>query len=380
MTSAGWAVLGLAVTGWALGAPLGWTELRYLGASASLVLLVGLVTVLVPRGATATVTARPERTAVGSTTTIELDVRTRMLPVASPLVRLEGDVAPQVLRMRTLVPGRTRQESFEQVAARRGIFTLGPVLHTQSDLLGLFQRTRRWGEPSTLWVRPRVVVPETFSLGGVFDLEGLPSDQLSKNDLAFHALREYVAGDDLRQVHWRSSAKAGSLLVRQYLESRSLNAAVVVDDDPSAYADDEEFETAVSIAASLAIRALTDGFEVSVACGGRTSEPAGRGALLDECSTWALADRARAPVDIVQRTRHLARTGTSIGVGVVVSGSTCDLESLLEATTTFGGYAQRTAVRVDPAGEGGVLDSHGVRVLELTRLEQLPLLAAWTAT
>ena len=48
------------------------------------------------------------------------------------------------------------------------------------------------------------------STPGCPDLEGVPSDQLSMSDLAFHALREYVPGDDLRHVHWRSSAKADS--------------------------------------------------------------------------------------------------------------------------------------------------------------------------
>ena len=140
--------------------------------------------------------------------------------------------------MRTLWPGRPRRESFEHAAERRGIFTLGPVRHLQSDPLGLLPPDPlAGGEPSTLWVRPRVAVPESIALGGVFDLEGLPSDQMSMSDLAFHALREYVPGDDLRHVHWRSSAKADTLLVRQYHESRSMHAAVVVDDDPGAYAD-----------------------------------------------------------------------------------------------------------------------------------------------
>ena len=57
------------------------------------------------------------------------------------------------------------------------------------------------------------------------------------SDLAFHALREYVPGDDLRHVHWRSSARAGELLVRQYHDTRRNHATVVVDADPAAYPD-----------------------------------------------------------------------------------------------------------------------------------------------
>jgi uncharacterized protein (DUF58 family) len=230
-----------------------------------------------------------------------------------------------------------------------------------------------------LWVRPRVLVPGPFSHGGVFDLEGVPSEQISLSDLAFHALREYAPGDDLRRVHWRSSAKAAKLMVRQYHESRSRNAAVVVDDGAGSYADAEELEIAISVAASLAIRALTDGFDVDVACGERVSTPVGREALLDETCAWGIAGSQEVPVDVLARATHLARTGTAIGIGVVVSGSTCDLERLLEAASAFGAEAHRIAVRVDPAGQGGVRDVHGVRVLEIGRLDQLPELAAWAA-
>ena len=95
------------------------------------------------------------------------------------------------------------------------------------------------------------------------------------SDLAFHALREYVPGDDLRRVHWRSSAKADTLLVRQYHESRSMHAAVVVDDDPRSYASADELETAISVGASLAIRAMTDGFDVDLGVRRSGDLPAG---------------------------------------------------------------------------------------------------------
>jgi len=232
-----------------------------------------------------------------------------------------------------------------------------------------------------LWVRPRVVVPDTFLLGGVFDLEGTPSDQMSMSDLAFHALREYVPGDDLRRVHWRSSAKADTLLVRQYLESRSAHAAVVVDDDPHSYASPAEFETAISVAASLAIRILTDGFEIDIACGERVTSAVGQGGLLDATCSWALAPADARSADVAARAVHLARrSGTSTGVGVVVSGSTIDLERLLEASSAFGGDARRIAVRINPEGDGSVRATHGVRVLEVAQLDQLPRLAAWVAT
>ena len=80
-----------------------------------------------------------------------------------------------------------------------------------------------------LLVAPRVTDLSVFAGGLTNDLDGATSQQLSMSDLAFHALREYVPGDDLRHVHWRSSAKAGELLVRQYHETRRGHVTVLVD-------------------------------------------------------------------------------------------------------------------------------------------------------
>jgi uncharacterized protein (DUF58 family) len=338
---------------------------------------VGLVAVALPRPASATVAARPGRTTVGSTTEVRLEVRGGRVPLVSPVVRVEGDLASRVLRLPTLFPGRSRTEVLEHRAQRRGVFVLGPVRHVQSDPLGLFRRTRSWGSATQLWVRPRVLVPSAFALGGVADLEGLPSDQVSMSDLAFHALREYVPGDDLRQVHWRSSAKANTLLVRQYHESRSMHAAFLVDDDPRGYASEAELETAISVAASLAIRALEDGYAVDLCYGDRTRAPAGAAALLDECCLWTAREEPDG-IALPARAAALARTGQATGICVVVGGSVRDLGALTESAAAFGGETQCVVVRVSSDGKSTVRSSRGVRVLEVGRLEELPRLAAWT--
>ena len=154
---------------------------------------------------------------------------------------------------------------------------------------------------------------------------------------------------------------------------------LIVDDDPGAYADAEEFEIAVSVAASVAVRALADGFEIDVVCGRRGRAPSGREMLLDECCAWGLAKADETAVDLAQHAARLATSNTSVGMGIVVSGSTGDLERLLEATTAFGGDASRIAVRVDPAADGVVRTAQGVRVLEIGRLDQLPRLTSWAA-
>ena len=108
-------------------------------------------------------------------------------------------------------PGSRRlAEAFDVPAYRRGVLTVGPARVRRTDPLGLYARTTAWTTAGR--------APGPASDGGAGgrsrsgstqDLDGAPSDQVSMSDLAFHALREYVRGDDLRHVHWRSSARAG---------------------------------------------------------------------------------------------------------------------------------------------------------------------------
>ena len=222
---------------------------------------------LVPRPGRASVVARPARTVAGTAIHGVLLVSAGRLPALSPAVEVGGLVGRH--EAGDIRPGRPRQEAFEVPAQRRGVYDLGPVWPVQSDPLGLVRRHRTWAQPAEVLVRPVVTPLEAGSMAGRPDLEGMPSEQLSLSDLAFHSLREYVPGDDLRHVHWRSSAKADQLLVRQYLESRSMQAAVLLDAEPGSYRTDDEFELAVSIAASVAVQALADGVHVTLTCGAR---------------------------------------------------------------------------------------------------------------
>ncbi|WP_217617293.1 DUF58 domain-containing protein, partial [Cellulomonas sp. GbtcB1] len=84
------------------------------------------------------------------------------------------------------------------------------------------------------------------------DLEGGVTRDLSDMDLAFHALRDYVVGDDRRPIHWRTTARRGQPTVKQYEDTRRTQTAVALASDPRDYrhgADDAELELAVSVVA-----------------------------------------------------------------------------------------------------------------------------------
>ncbi|MFA9277586.1 MAG: DUF58 domain-containing protein, partial [Rhodoluna sp.] len=103
-----------------------------------------------------------------------------------------------------------------------------------------------------------------MSTGFVRDLEGNPTRDLTDSDLSFHALREYVPGDDRRNIHWKSTAKTGQFMVRQFEQTRRSHLMIALDTEPEVFATDEEFELAVSAAASLGVRAIRDTRDLSV--------------------------------------------------------------------------------------------------------------------
>src|SRR5690606_8103670 len=115
-----------------------------------------------------------------------------------------------------------------------------------------------------LYVHPRTVRIESTAAGLVRDLEGKTVKKLSDNDVAFHALREYVPGDDRRYIHWRSSARTGTLMVRQFEETRRSHLAVGLSANSEEYPDAADFELAVSSVGSLGLQAVREEKQLTV--------------------------------------------------------------------------------------------------------------------
>ena len=181
--------------------------------------------------------------------------------------------------------------------SRRGVIQVGPATTVQGDPSGLMRRTLTWTERTELFVHPRTVALERLGAGLLRDLEGATTEDISMSDLAFHALREYQPGDDRRYIHWRSSAKAGKLLVRQFLDTRRSHVTVIVDPDPEQYrsgqgrtgqtdrdverdvmaanaptAIETDVETAISVGSSIMVARSLDEQDWTVICATSGSE------------------------------------------------------------------------------------------------------------
>ncbi|MGQ0823508.1 MAG: DUF58 domain-containing protein [Actinomycetota bacterium] len=158
----------------------------------------------------------------------------------------------------TVEPNTTETGIYRLPTERRGIFTLEPIELTRSDPFELVRLTQRHGRADDLWVHPRVVPLRALPSGATRHLEGPTSDTSPQGSITFHRIREYVAGDDRRMIHWRSTARStdGTLMVRQNVDTSQPYTVVVVDLVPTSYSE-ASFELAIDIAASVVTTATT---------------------------------------------------------------------------------------------------------------------------
>lgn len=374
-TATGRAVIVLAVSAWAVSAWAEIVELRLIALMCTLAVLLAIPWMLIPMRVRAAVSLRPPRAVAGERVDITLSaVNDGKLSLWQPLVNLPVDDRDYWLRMPTLTPAVRNSHDVHVDDLSRGVLDVGPAIAVRTDPLGLLRKTVRWCEPIELYVRPRMALLSTLGSGQVRDLEGVPSDRVSMSDLAFHALREYVPGDDLRHVHWRSSARAGELLVRQYHDTRRNHATVVLDPTPEAYRTDAEYELGVSVAASLIMCAAREEYDISLLSGREriTSLPAG--AVLDAtCRVQREADADPLPGEI-QRAIILAPE-TSL-LFVVTGAAKGDLDDIAAAMLMVPAETRCVVLRAAPGEAPTVLRQHGHELITVGSLSELPSVMA----
>jgi len=377
VTPTGWTVLMLSVVSWIAGSQLGWVELRVI-AFAGLVLFV--LCSLLGLGRTSVdvvIELDPSRVKAGEPAAGKVVVtntgKVRLLPVM-----LEVPIGASSARfdLPSLASGASHEELFVVQTVRRGVIPVGPALTVRGDPLGLIRRSIAWTEVHDLYAHPVTVPLETIGSGLIRDLEGQTANVLSMSDLAFHALREYVPGDDRRHIHWKSSAKMGSaisdgkFMVKQYLDTRRSHLTIVVDGREAAYATVDDFETAASAAASLAVRAIRDGIDTSVVIADQSADGLTGQQTLDRFSL-ANFGKGGALSDLAALA---SRAAPDTSIAVLVSGSHTDFGEMRRAAVHFPPEVNTIGLRIDTARPIGIADSPALVLLDLPHLGDLAAL------
>ncbi|TPW76757.1 DUF58 domain-containing protein [Schumannella sp. 10F1B-5-1] len=391
VSAAGWLVVGTIVLGAAAGLAFGWT-LGWIAAAAALVLLVLCIPFLL---AGHEYRARLElgRDRVVAGTAVEADLRVAnvgrrlALPGVVDVPIGDGLVEAQVP---LLLPGAHHDDRLTIAARRRGVIDVGPLSVTRGDPIGILRRTVQWPEVQTLHVHPVTAAIPATSAGIIRDLEGMPTTDIVSSDLAFHAIREYLPGDSQRNVHWKSTAKTGRLMVKQFEETRNARIAIVTGvDEQREYASEDEFELAISVAASLGVQALRDGRDlvVTTSAGENDSRADLRGAsvALRELSTrspqtmldgFAEVDGGEHASPLEDVARLTAQRHQLLSVVFLVTGSRLPLEQLRAAAHPFGDDAQPVIVRCEEHAEPALRRAGRMRVITVGALGDLGQLIA----
>lgn len=196
----------------------------------------------------------PPRVHVGTPSRVNLALsNTRSLP--TPVLRLTDEVEGTrgaELELPPLNRNETTRAVYRLPTERRGRVKIGPLRIHVIDAFGLARRVRRDGNDLELLVYPRIdpIAAPPRPGGDDVHLADRSPSTLGRSSDEFYALREYVVGDDLRRVHWPSTARTGEMMVRQDQMPQQGRSTVLLDCRESA-AHPTVFEEMVSAVASI---------------------------------------------------------------------------------------------------------------------------------
>ena len=170
-----------------------------------------------------------------------------------------------------LAPGQTVTATYQILCRPRGIYVVGPASITVQDPLRMASASYATEEGDRL-----IVYPAIEDLEGLPVVRGLdPTVHAARPEFShqggedFFTLREYQVGDDLRRVHWPSSAKRDKLMIRQLETPWQSRGLVMFDPRESSYESAIAFEKGVRGAASVTRHLMKLGFSADLWAGGQ---------------------------------------------------------------------------------------------------------------
>jgi uncharacterized protein (DUF58 family) len=377
LTGSGWAALGGGLALLLAAGVLRYVELSIAGVACLVAVALAVAWAHGPLALDIDRAVEPLRVVVGDEARVQLVVTNTAGRMSLPLTA--GDAIDRGWRGSTVAGvalprlrgGASVATGYPLPTAERAVLRIGPLAVVRQDPFGLVRVEQVRGDTVTAFVHPATVnlrpLPATFERS----LDGPTSDTAPQGSQAFHQLREYVPGDDRRMIHWRSSARTGSLMVRQHVDTSLPDLTVVLDTRADRWARQgggereagpASFEVAVEIAASLVAACAGQGFPVRLRTtdGQRWDAPFGQPAVtffLDRLA--GVAPSADGDMGGVSRSLGGSAPGYA---AVVVTGRSLpdDVRSL---APLVGRFTSVTLVDARP-GEGPPVAVPGVRRID----------------
>jgi uncharacterized protein (DUF58 family) len=343
-----------------VGGLLLWLASRMVGAPALHIVAVGLIA-LVPLSYVlvrwlrpdlhATRRVAPRRAFPGARVKVDIEVhnrggrRTSLLLLEDRLPATLGASARAVLG--SLPPRARHTVSYHLVPRNRGRFRIGPLSASVTDPFDLARRQVELPGRQELIVFPQVedleITPSAPPTGSAGESS---TRQLFRSGDEFYTMRSYEIGDDLRRIHWPSTARSGELMIRQDEAARRATAVLFLDTRDSAFASEDPFERAVSAAASIGNHYVRGGYSVRLSTPDLAPRPVGLEELLERLALVG-PSRARLLTPALLRLRAAAHGAAAL---VVVTHVPTPAETAA-LTRISSGYGPKLAVlshRSDP--------------------------------
>jgi len=211
----------------------------------------------------------PRRAAAGEFVAIELKVSNQKRFITSHMLEVRDRIVADDARKQTVakddegavtfvrVPAAEHRTGRYQVQfANRGRYTLGPLRVSSRFPLGIGERGQLFNETSELIVHPklgRLLPAWTRQQKEMAESSRRVQARLGLFDDEFHRIREFRSDDNPRSIHWRSTARRGQLMVREFQQHRHADSLVILDFPELADWPQQARETAVSLAASVCV-------------------------------------------------------------------------------------------------------------------------------
>jgi uncharacterized protein (DUF58 family) len=338
LTRRGWWLLSAAVGCLIVARVVGLRELYGLAAADLLLLAMAIVWAGTKRWHVDVVRrVQPTRVAAGAPATVDLEIRNRSSQTGSPVLTLRDPFDARGRSAQLLVapldPGQTETCSYELPATGRGVYTIGPLTLQVEDPFGLARRQREVTPAASLVVHPAAELLRRPVSAGGGDRRGTGTVPVRGTDNdEFSTLREYRPGDDLRRVHWASSARTETLLVREDQKEHRGRVVVVVDLRAGIWTA-PALEVALGAAASITEDAIASGLQVRLITTSRVDTGLGSGTrhrlrIFDELAVAAVHGDLPPPATDRSAVSRL----TSSDYAVVISSDRVRLDELRSIT------------------------------------------------
>ena len=183
-------------------------------------------------------------------------------------------------RLAVLMPGRSVSLKYRLTLPRRGYHRIGPLLMESGDLFGLQKRFRTGERQDYVSVLPTIAYIETFNISAKRPQGPVRiSNRIYQDPTRIHGIREYVPGDPLNSIHWKATARTGTLHVKTFEPTSVLGGTLILDLHDNSYKPqrkEERMELAITTAASIAYLLQMSGEQVGLVTNARDAAEVAR--------------------------------------------------------------------------------------------------------